>query len=52
LKRVPLERPLRLIGVRVGALVRADSAEAAAPATSASRARTPPDAAAQTASLF
>jgi DNA polymerase-4 len=53
LKRVPLERPLRLIGVRVGALVRADSAEATAPATtSASRARTPPDAAAQTASLF
>ena len=28
LKRVPLERPLRLLGVRVGSLVRADSAEA------------------------
>ena len=28
LKRVPLERPLRLLGVRVGALVKADSAEA------------------------
>jgi len=28
LKRVPLERPLRLLGVRVGALVRADSVEA------------------------
>ena len=52
LKRVPLERPLRLIGVRVGALVRVDSAEATTPATRASRSRTPPDAAAQTASLF
>ena len=52
LKRVPLERPLRLIGVRVGALVRADSPEATAPATSAPRARTPSDAAALTASLF
>ena len=28
LKRVPLERPLRLLGVRVGALVKAGSAEA------------------------
>ncbi|MDM0043506.1 DNA polymerase IV [Variovorax dokdonensis] len=28
LRRVPLERPLRLLGVRVGGLVRADSAEA------------------------
>lgn len=31
LKRVPLEKPLRLIGVRVGALVKADSAEAQTP---------------------
>ncbi|WP_354319983.1 DNA polymerase IV [Pseudacidovorax sp. 1753] len=31
LKRVPLEKPLRLIGVRVGALVKAGSAEAQAP---------------------
>jgi len=31
LKRVPLERPLRLLGVRVGTLVRADSAAAVAP---------------------
>ena len=28
LKRIPLARPLRLLGVRVGALVRADSIEA------------------------
>ncbi|MDM0004267.1 DNA polymerase IV [Variovorax sp. J22G73] len=32
LKRVPLERPLRLLGVRVGALAKADSPEALAPA--------------------
>jgi DNA polymerase-4 len=32
LKRVPLERPLRLLGVRVGALVKAGSPEALAPA--------------------
>ena len=32
LKRVPLERPLRLIGVRVGALARTGSPEASAPA--------------------
>ncbi len=31
LKRVPLDRPLRLLGVRVGALVKAGSAEAQAP---------------------
>lgn len=37
LKRVPLTRPLRLLGVRVGALVRADSAEAM-PATEKPRA--------------
>ena len=35
LKRVPLERPLRLIGVRVGALVRAGSAAALADAAAA-----------------
>jgi DNA polymerase-4 len=57
LKRVPLERPLRLIGVRVGALVKADSAAAAMPAVAlsgeasgkASEAGRPP---ATTASLF
>ena len=38
LKRVPLDRPLRLIGVRVGALVRADSAEATATTATASAA--------------
>ncbi|RYF83809.1 MAG: DNA polymerase IV [Comamonadaceae bacterium] len=32
LKRAPLEKPLRLLGVRVGSLVRADSAQAQAPA--------------------
>ncbi|MDM0090350.1 MULTISPECIES: DNA polymerase IV [unclassified Variovorax] len=32
LKRVPLERPLRLLGVRVGALAKAGSPEALAPA--------------------
>ncbi|RZL93707.1 MAG: DNA polymerase IV, partial [Variovorax sp.] len=35
LKRVPLERPLRLLGVRVGTLVRADSADATLPLRSA-----------------
>ncbi|MGJ7610439.1 MULTISPECIES: Y-family DNA polymerase [unclassified Variovorax] len=49
LKRVPLERPLRLLGVRVGALAKADSPEALAPAGSA-RAATQP--VATTASLF
>ena len=49
LKRVPLERPLRLLGVRVGALAKADSPEALAPAASA-RAATEP--VATTASLF
>lgn len=42
LKRVPLERPLRLLGVRVGALVKGDSPEALRvdePATAASRSR-------------
>ena len=55
LKRVPLDRPLRLIGVRVGALVRADSAEATASASSAPTPRSaakPADAQSTTASLF
>lgn len=55
LKRVPLDRPLRLIGVRVGALVRVDSAEAtaAAPNTPPPRsAGNPADAQSTTASLF
>jgi len=47
LKRVPLERPLRLLGVRVGTLVRADSAEATLPPRAAADA-----AAATTPSLF
>jgi DNA polymerase-4 len=54
LKRVPLERPLRLIGVRVGALVRAGGAEASAapgPAPPRGPSRTAADAA-MTASLF
>ena len=50
LKRVPLDRPLRLIGVRVGALVRADSAEAAATASTATPSAAPPRS--STASLF
>ena len=49
LKRVPLERPLRLLGVRVGALAKADSPEAQAPA-GPGRAATEP--VATTASLF
>lgn len=49
LKRVPLERPLRLLGVRVGALAKAGSPEALAP-TGAVRSTTEP--AATTASLF
>jgi len=55
LKRVPLERPLRLLGVRVGTLVRAGSAEASMPARTAApagRARPASDAMAQTPSLF
>jgi len=35
LKRVPLDRKLRLLGVRAGSLVHADAAEAAAPAATA-----------------
>ncbi len=49
LKRVPLERPLRLLGVRVGALAKAGSPEALAPA-GAQRAASEP--VATTASLF
>jgi len=49
LKRVPLERPLRLLGVRVGALAKAGSPEALAP-TGAQRAASEP--VATTASLF
>jgi DNA polymerase-4 len=41
LKRVPLERPLRLLGVRVGALVKAGEEESS-----------PPDSGAETAPLF
>ena len=55
LKRVPLERPLRLLGVRVGALVKSDSPEAAAvpgAAGTGTRPRGVVDVAAQTASLF
>ncbi|MEP6722949.1 MAG: DNA polymerase IV [Variovorax sp.] len=47
LKRVPLERPLRLLGVRVGTLVRSDSDAAALPHRAAANA-----AAATTPSLF
>jgi DNA polymerase-4 len=56
LKRVPLDRPLRLLGVRVGALVKADSAQAAAPArgpaASTARSRSAAEEVATTASLF
>ena len=50
LKRVPLERPLRLLGVRVGALARAGSPEALAPAGGTQRPAAAPESA--TASLF
>ena len=56
LKRVPLERPLRLLGVRVGTLARADSPEANSkpnrPPAPAGRARTAIDSIATTGSLF
>ena len=55
LKRVPLDRPLRLIGVRVGALVRVDSAEATASASNTPSPRSdanPADGRSVTASLF
>jgi DNA polymerase-4 len=50
LKRVPLERPLRLLGVRVGALAKAGSPEALAPAGSGGHRAAEP--VATTASLF
>ncbi|WP_431273822.1 Y-family DNA polymerase [Variovorax ureilyticus] len=55
LKRVPLDRPLRLLGVRVGALVRAGEAEApnpVRPSPGARRQLESADATARTASLF
>jgi DNA polymerase-4 len=53
LKRVPLERPLRLLGVRVGTLVRADEALAtSAVATNGKRVRAEAEPAAATPSLF
>lgn len=55
LKRVPLDRPLRLLGVRVGALAKANSPEASAADPlpgAANRSRGLADAAAATASLF
>ena len=56
LKRVSLERPLRLLGVRVGTLARADSPEANfrpnRPPAPAGRARTAIDSIATTGSLF
>jgi DNA polymerase-4 len=55
LKRVPLERPLRLLGVRVGALAKADSPQALAPvgsARAASQAQSQAQLQATTASLF
>jgi DNA polymerase-4 len=56
LKRVPLERPLRLLGVRVGTLARADSPEANSKpnraATPAGRAQPAIDSIATTGSLF
>ncbi|MDM0052242.1 DNA polymerase IV [Variovorax sp. J22R115] len=55
LKRVPLERPLRLLGVRVGALAKVgDAATVADQPKASSRRRTPDDAGsvARTASLF
>ena len=53
LKRVPLERPLRLLGVRVGTLRRADDALAAGGTPAAGRqARADADSTALTASLF
>ncbi|WP_213954972.1 DNA polymerase IV [Variovorax sp. dw_954] len=54
LKRVPLERPLRLLGVRVGTLVRADEAPAPTSGVAApgKRPRVDAEAAAITPSLF
>ncbi len=42
LRRVSLERPLRLLGVRVGTLAKADSPEATAPMSEGTGLRTPP----------
>ena len=53
LKRVPLERPLRLLGVRVGKLAKAGEAAAEAPGGAARHGKpAAEEAAAQTASLF
>lgn len=52
LKRVPLERPLRLLGVRVGALAKAGSTEALALAAGGTSSRASAEAASATASLF
>ena len=52
LKRVPLERPLRLLGVRVGALAKAGSTEALALAAGGTSSRASAEAASTTASLF
>lgn len=49
LKRAPLAQPLRLLGVRVGSLVRADSPEAQAPASRSTASSAPVPV---TASLF
>ncbi|NVM92259.1 DNA polymerase-4 [Variovorax sp. SG517] len=51
LKRVPLERPLRLLGVRVGTLAKAGSPEALAPAGAGTH-RAAAEPVATTASLF
>jgi len=51
LKRVPLERPLRLLGVRVGTLAKAGSPEALAPAATGTH-RAAAEPVATTASLF
>ena len=52
LKRVPLERPLRLLGVRVGALAKAGSPEALAPAAGSPASRASVESTSTTASLF
>lgn len=52
LKRVPLDRPLRLLGVRVGALAKAGSPEAMAPPAGGPAPRASAEIASATASLF
>ncbi|MET3494734.1 DNA polymerase-4 [Variovorax boronicumulans] len=52
LKRVPLERPLRLLGVRVGALAKAGSPEALAPGGAGAARASAAEPAFTTASLF